>query len=125
MPRSAMKVVFAIKVGNLGIAYFLVQIRLLLLAPVITAILADTVVQVVFIIPNILLSGFIFPIANMPKAIQFVTYFLPMRYFLKIIRGIFMRGAGFSQHWDEALILLLWGVIVISIASLRLKKRLV
>lgn len=79
----------------------------------------------VFTIPNILLSGFIFPIANMPKAIQFVTYFLPMRYFLKIIRGIFMRGAGFEQHWDEALILLLWGILVIFIASTRLKKRLV
>ena len=53
----------------------------------------------VFIIPNILLSGFIFPIANMPRAIQLVTYFLPMRYFLKIIRGIFMRGAGFAPEY--------------------------
>ena len=79
----------------------------------------------IFTMPNILLSGFIFPISNMPKPIQAVTYLLPMRYFLKIIRGIFMRGSGFEQHWDEALILLLWGVVVISLASLRLKKRLV
>jgi len=79
----------------------------------------------IFIIPNILLSGFIFPISNMPEPIQLATYILPMRYFLKIIRGIFMRGAGFAQHWDEALILLLWGAVVIFLASVRLKKRLV
>ncbi len=79
----------------------------------------------VFIIPNILLSGFIFPISNMPESIQLATYLLPMRYFLQIIRGIFMRGAGFAQHWDEALILLLWGVVVIFLASVRLKKRMV
>lgn len=79
----------------------------------------------VFVIPNILLSGFIFPISNMPEPIQLATYLLPMRYFLQIIRGIFMRGAGFGQHWDEALILLLWGVVVIFLASMRLRKRLV
>lgn len=76
----------------------------------------------VFIIPNILLSGFIFPISNMPKAIQMITYFLPMRYYLKVIRGIFLRGAGLGQLWDEALILLAWSVIITTIASLRLKK---
>jgi len=79
----------------------------------------------IFTMPNILLSGFIFPIDNMPEPVQLATYFLPMRYFLKIIRGIFMRGAGFAQHWDEALILLLWGIVVIFLASIRLKKRLV
>ncbi|MEE9553705.1 MAG: ABC transporter permease, partial [candidate division Zixibacteria bacterium] len=79
----------------------------------------------VFIIPNILLSGFIFPISNMPKAIQAVTYFLPMRYYLKVIRGIFLRGAGFGQLWDEALILLAWTVIITTLASMRLKRGLV
>ena len=79
----------------------------------------------VFIIPNVLLSGFIFPISNMPKAIQAITYFLPMRYYLKVIRGIFLRGAGFGQLWDEALILLAWSVIITALASMRLKKGLV
>lgn len=62
----------------------------------------------------------IFPVSNMPKAIQAITYFLPMRYYLKVI-----RGAGFGQLWNEALILLVRSVIIITIASLRLKKRLV
>ncbi len=79
----------------------------------------------VFFIPNVLLSGFIFPISNMPKPIQLITYLLPMRYYLDIIRGIFLRGAGLRQHWNEALILLIWGLVVLSIASLKLKKKLV
>jgi len=79
----------------------------------------------VFAIPNILLSGFIFPISNMPTVIQAVTYFLPMRYYLKIIRGLFLRGAGLAQLWDEALIMLVWSIIIIAVASLRLKKRFV
>jgi len=79
----------------------------------------------VFAIPNVLLSGFIFPISNMPKPIQAVTYFLPMRYYLKIIRGLFLRGAGFMQLWDEALVLFVWSVIIIILASMRLKKKLV
>ncbi len=79
----------------------------------------------IFIIPNVLLSGFIFPISNMPTAIQAITYFLPMRSYLKIIRGIFLRGAGVSQLWDEAMILLAWSVIITVLASLRLKKGLV
>lgn len=78
----------------------------------------------VFAIPNILLSGFIFPISNMPGPIQAITYFLPMRYYLKIIRGLFLRGAGAGQLWDEALILLGWSVLIMLMALLRLKKRL-
>jgi ABC-2 type transport system permease protein len=79
----------------------------------------------VFAIPNILLSGFIFPINNMPEPIQLATYLLPMRYFLIIIRGLFLRGSNITDLWQEALILLAWSVIVITLASLKLKKRLV
>lgn len=79
----------------------------------------------VFTIPNVLLSGFIFPINNMPEPIQLATYLLPMRYFLTIIRGLFLRGSNITDVWQEALILLAWSVIVITLASLKLKKRLV
>lgn len=78
-----------------------------------------------FMMPNVLLSGFIFPIANMPEAIQYVTYILPMRYFLVIIRGIFLQGAGFSELWPQAAILMFWGILVVIIASIRLRKHLV
>lgn len=79
----------------------------------------------VFVIPNVLLSGFIFPIGNMPEPIQVATYFLPMRYYLTIIRGLFLRGSSIIDLWQEAIILLAWSVAIIALASLRLKKRLV
>lgn len=78
-----------------------------------------------FMMPNILLSGFIFPIDNMPEIIQYITYILPMRYYLTIIRGLFLRGAGFLDLWPQAVMLLIWGVIVVIAASLRLRKHLV
>jgi len=78
-----------------------------------------------FMMPNVLLSGFIFPIANMPKVIQYVTYILPMRYFLVIIRGIFLQGAGFRELWSQAAILLGWGILVVLLAAIRLRKHLV
>lgn len=81
--------------------------------------------NLVFAIPNILLSGFIFPISNMPEPIQLVTYVLPMRYFLVIIRGLFLRGSMLSDLWLEAGILLIWGLVVLYLASLRLKRKLV
>lgn len=119
-------------VGSIPLLYFLSFFFILacLTAGLFLSTFANTGDQAVwmnqvFAIPNILLSGFIFPISNMPKAIQVVTYFLPMRYYLKIIRGLFLRGAGFSQLWDEALILFVWSVLIITLASMRLKKRFV
>ncbi len=79
----------------------------------------------IFSIPNVLLSGFMFPISNMPHLIQLFTYILPMRYYLTIIRGIFLRGSGFGQLWQETLILVIWDIVVISLAYLRLKKQIV
>ncbi|MCD6162338.1 MAG: ABC transporter permease [candidate division Zixibacteria bacterium] len=77
------------------------------------------------IMPNILLSGFISPIANMPESIQYITYLLPMRYYLSIIRGIFIQGAGFEALWPQAAALFGWGLIVMAVAAFRLRKHLV
>lgn len=78
-----------------------------------------------FMMPNMLLSGFIFPINNMPAVVQYMTYCLPMRYYLKIIRGIFLQGAGFAQLWPQAAALLGWGVLVAVFAAMRLRKHLI
>jgi ABC-2 type transport system permease protein len=77
-----------------------------------------------FYLPAILLSGFMFPIANMPVAVQYVTYANPLRHFLVIIRGIFLKGSGPSILWPQMLALLVLGVIVIAAGTLRLHKRL-
>jgi len=55
-----------------------------------------------FLMPMIYLSGFIFPIENMPYSIQLVTYLIPLRYFLVIVRGIFLKGVGLEVLWPQA-----------------------
>ena len=78
----------------------------------------------VLLIPMIYLSGLIFPIENMPRAIQYVTYAIPVRYYAEIIRGIFLRGSGIDVLWPQALVLLAMGVSIMTVAALRFRKRL-
>ena len=77
-----------------------------------------------FLIPMVFLSGFVFPIENMPAVIQPVTYLIPLRYFLVILRGIFLKGVGLEVLWPDALALLGWGIAILVLATLRLSKRL-
>ena len=77
-----------------------------------------------FYMPAVLLSGFMFPIENMPKVFQYMTYLNPLRYFLVIIRGMFLKGNGIGILWPQMLALLVIGVAVISYSSLRFRKRL-
>ncbi len=77
-----------------------------------------------FYLPAVLLSGFMFPIANMPEAIQYLTYANPLRYFLVIIRGIFLKGNGPAVLWPQMLALFVLGSAVITISTLRFRKRL-
>ena len=77
-----------------------------------------------FFVPAILLSGFVFPIANMPPVVQYLTYADPLRYYLVIIRGIFLKGSGFSVLWPQMVGLAVVGGIVFTVSSLRFRKRL-
>ena len=77
-----------------------------------------------FFIPMMYLSGFIFPIENMPAWIQPVTYLLPLRYFLVILRGLFLKGVGLETFWPEALALFAWGLVMLALATMRSSKRL-
>jgi ABC-2 type transport system permease protein len=76
-----------------------------------------------FLIPMVFLSGFVFPIENMPAIVQPVTYLIPLRYFLIILRGIFLKGVGLETFWPEALALFGWGVGILTLATLRSSKR--
>lgn len=76
-----------------------------------------------FIMPMIFLSGFVFPIENMPAVIQPFTYLLPLRYFLVIVRGIFLKGIGPALLWPQAAALFVWGIVVLSLAVVRSRKR--
>lgn len=75
-------------------------------------------------LPSILLSGFIFPVENMPKIIQFFTNFVPLKFFLEIVRGIFLKGNGFKELFDEALFIFMWGATVLVFSFLRFRKKL-
>jgi ABC-2 type transport system permease protein len=77
-----------------------------------------------FLMPMMYLSGFIFPIENMPAWIQPLTYLIPLRYFLVILRGIFLKGVGLEILWPQAVALLAWGAAVLTLATLRSSKRL-
>lgn len=75
-------------------------------------------------LPFVLLSGFIFPVENMPPPIQVVAQFIPLKYFLTIVRGIFLKGVGLDVLWRDMLILLLWGLGILGLATLKFRKRL-
>ena len=77
-----------------------------------------------FLLPMIYLSGFVFPIENMPAVIQPFTYLIPLRYFLVIVRAIFLKGVGLETLWPQALALAAWGGVVLALAVARSSKRL-
>jgi drug efflux transport system permease protein len=76
-----------------------------------------------FLIPMIYLSGFIFPIENMPRVIQWLTTAIPLRYFLVIVRGIFLKGVGWDVLWPQFAMLGAWGISVLALAAARSRKR--
>lgn len=76
-----------------------------------------------FLIPMIYLSGFVFPIENMPRVIQWLTTVIPLRYFLVIVRGIFLKGVGWDVLWPQFAALAAWGVFVLTLAAARSSKR--
>ena len=77
-----------------------------------------------FMMPAFILSGFAFPLENMPEWLQMITYANPLRYFLIIIRGVFLKGNGLDILWPEMLALAILGGLTILLSSLRFQKRL-
>ncbi|MDD4600645.1 putative multidrug ABC transporter permease YbhR [bioreactor metagenome] len=77
-----------------------------------------------FFLPALLLSGFMFPIANMPEVVQAFTYFNPLRYFLIIIRGVFLKGVGVTILWPQILALFILGTFVLTLSVKKFRKNL-
>jgi ABC-2 type transport system permease protein len=77
-----------------------------------------------FAMPAFILSGFAFPLENMPDWLQDVTYINPLRYFLFIIRGVFLKGSGMDILWPQMVALAILGALMILLSSLRFRKRL-
>ncbi|HUT75590.1 MAG TPA: ABC transporter permease [Armatimonadota bacterium] len=77
-----------------------------------------------FMFPSFILSGLIFPIENMPRVIQWVTYAIPLRYFLTIVRGIFLKGSGLDVLWPHVVALAVFGLVIMMLSVARFTKRL-
>jgi len=110
----AMAVVFL--VNNLGFGLLLSTISRTQQQVQLTAFL--------FVMPSVLLSGFFFPIANMPVPMQYVTYLIPLRYFLEIVRGIFLKGSGVGVLWPQMLALAAFAVAHFGAGLIAFRKRL-
>jgi len=78
----------------------------------------------VFLMPQIYLSGFVFPIQNMPEGFQLVTYVVPLRYYVTVLRGVFLKGVGLETLWPQGLAMLALGITIIALARLRFRQRL-
>jgi len=77
-----------------------------------------------FSTPAFMLSGFAFPIRNMPVAVQWLTYLNPLRYFMEIVRGIFLKGVGAATLWPQMVALAVYGVTVLGLSTVRFHKSL-
>jgi ABC-2 type transport system permease protein len=87
--------------------------------------MASQIAMLSTFIPTFLLSGFMYPIFNMPQAIQLITYFIPARYFIVILRGLYLKGNGFYILWPQLAVLCVIGAIVVTIAVKKFKKKIV
>jgi ABC-2 type transport system permease protein len=77
-----------------------------------------------FFMPAMLLSGFAFPIRNMPPIVQFLTYLNPLRYFMQIVRALFLKGSGIGPLHQEILALFIFGFAILALSALRFRKKL-
>jgi ABC-2 type transport system permease protein len=77
-----------------------------------------------FFTPAFMLSGFAFPIRNMPVVVQWLSYLDPVRYFIEVVRGIFLKGTGITVLWPQMLAMLFYGSLILTFSALRFHKRL-
>jgi ABC-2 type transport system permease protein len=85
--------------------------------------MASQLASLTTMIPTVLLSGFVYPIFNMPKFIQAVTYLVPARYYIVILRELFLKGGGIDTMWDETVFLLLFAFMMFGFAIRRFRKK--
>ncbi len=74
-------------------------------------------------LPSFLLSGFIYPIENMPVVLQALTFIVPARYFVEVLKGLFLQGVGLTVLWPQVLALVVYAVLVLNLARKRFTKR--
>ena len=86
--------------------------------------IASQMAMMATFLPAFILSGFMFAIVNMPPIVQAVTYIVPARYYVDLVKGIYLRGSGLETLWIDAVFLIVFALIATSLAVLRFHKRL-
>ncbi|MBI3894312.1 MAG: ABC transporter permease [Acidobacteria bacterium] len=86
--------------------------------------LASQMAMILTFLPGFLLSGFVYEISSMPKAVQIVTYVVPARYFVSLLRGIYLKGTGLNELAGEVFLLILFGAVILTVALQKFKKKL-
>lgn len=128
----AARVLFDVKVTGSYVDLFLVTLLFLVGAlgwGLLVSSIAETqamafqIGMVTSLLPTIFFSGFLFPIASMPLVVQGLTYLVPARYFLVVIRGVILKGAGLAPYWKDLVFLVIFAVVVLGIATARLTRR--
>ncbi|MBF0529025.1 MAG: ABC transporter permease [Deltaproteobacteria bacterium] len=89
-----------------------------------TQLQASLLAMISVFLPSFLLSGFIYPIENMPTALQVITIIVPARYFVEILKGLFLQGVGLEVLWPQTLALLVYALVVLNLARKKFSKRL-
>ena len=87
--------------------------------------LASQLAMVLTFLPSFLLSDFMYAISNMPRPIQLLTYLIQARYFVVLLKGIYLKGVGLQILWTEAALLVAFSVLMVAWANLKFKKKLV
>ncbi len=107
-----------------SVIYLWVALSLGLLISVITKaqLAANQIAILVSFLPAMLLSDFVFPVGNMPKILQAITYIVPARYYINILNGLYLRNLDFSYLWPSYLVLTLMFIVLTNIAFIKLKK---
>lgn len=144
LPFALVALLITVEVLVIGTFWFKVPIRgslplllgiscLFLLSSLGIGLLISTVAQTqqeaflltfLTLLPSVFLSGFIYPIAAMPLALQFVSGFIPLTYFLVVVRGIVLKGIGIPDLGNQIVALTIFGIVLIILASARFRKRL-
>jgi ABC-2 type transport system permease protein len=88
-----------------------------------TQALAFQISLITSMLPALLLSGFIFQIRSMPLFLQAITYLVPARYYLVILRGVILKGTTLEPYWDQFLALVVFAVVMVTLASVRLARK--
>jgi len=111
---------------TLGALLFLVcALGFGLLASAVASTVSSSQLIALFIglLPSVLLSGFIFPIESMPKIVQAITYIVPAKYFIIILRGIFLKGVGIDVLWPQILFLFVFGTVLLTFSASKFEKK--